>query len=86
MRHKTTGKQHGIIRGVSANGFINDQTRKDGLAHGLSVWIWANYVSVSLNKSGQTVAYFHFDFEFNETERHDPRKLLLELTPASFMK
>ena len=69
MRHKVTGKEHGIVRIVVEDGWIKEESFLNGKIHGLSVSQYENDVEVILDTQGKLKAKFEFDHLFNLTKR-----------------
>ena len=85
MRHRVSGKRHGIVRRITNNENIGEGTFKDGKCHGLNREISSEKVTVELRKDGKWLAHFSFTFGFDEIERKDPSGLLNNLYPQDFM-
>ena len=82
MRHKVTGKEHGIVRIVVEDGWIKEESFLNGKIHGLSVSQYENDVEVILDAKGKLKAKFEFDHLFNLTNRvSGDDKLLDDLYP-----
>ena len=58
MKHKESGREHGIVRWVSPTGIICEACYKDGKQHGLCRWIKKSSVYVSLCKDDEVLAKF----------------------------
>ena len=70
MRHRETGKPHGLIRFVRENGWIYECTYKLGERHGLQIYYYSSdKVNVWLYKNDSLQARFSFDRNFKETGR-----------------
>ena len=85
MKHKESGREHGIVRWVSPTGIICEASYKDGKQHGLCRWIKKSSVYVSLCKDDEVLAKFAFNLEFTELFRDDDKGLLSDLTAVDFI-
>lgn len=64
MRHKTSGKRHGIVRVVENNGSIYEATYRQGKMYGFYRWITDGQIRLQISESGQGKALLHFNTEF----------------------
>ena len=86
MRHKLTGKRHGVVRTVEPNGSIYEASYKDGRMHGLYRWICDNEIRMQVSHDGQGKAVMHFSPRFQELVRNDPFDLFAKLKPIDLRR
>ena len=77
MRHRMTGREHGIVRWINAYGSIFERTMKDGKINGFSREIYHNSVTLAIYEDGKCLGTIHFDHDFKETERSGEQIQLL---------
>ena len=76
MRHKSSGRPHGIVKVRRASGGVLEGAYNDGTRFGLFRWTFENIVSVELYDYDRCVASVQFDASRIETGRKDPEILL----------
>ena len=72
----TTGEKCGIMRYISEDGNIFEQTYKFGQLHGLNRIIYKNRVEIFLMRDGINLAAIQFDKDFQKMKKLDQLCLL----------
>jgi hypothetical protein len=83
MRHRITGKRHGIVRTIDPNGTVVEATYKNGRMHGVYRWICDEEIRMQVSQDGQGKAVLHINHEFKELVRNDPFELFSKIQPEN---
>ena len=89
MKHKDTGKAHGIVRVVKQNDLFQEACYNHGVRHGLNRILSKDFIKLYLNREGLELGFVHFDRSLNEVNRSgtsDQVAVLTTLAKLMFLK
>lgn len=82
MKHKDTGKMHGVVRVVKKDDWIEERCYNQGVLSGLFRAIYKDEVIVRFYREDLEMAYFDFDRNLKEKSRYGKEKNILDRLTA----